>query len=128
MDRADFISRIISLYPHTIKDQNAQFDTYRRALKKTLDVDYEQLMDLFSQEYKEGFPPAPGLLTEMAQHCIKQEAKEESKWLHVKVFNPLYNAVTNTDCFPAGTTEQQMIATYKKMFPNTEGWKIVEVY
>lgn len=128
MDRADFISRIISLYPHAIKDHNAQFDTYKRALKKSLDIDYEALMDLFSQEYREGFPPAPGVLTEMANRCIKQESKEASKWLHVKVFNPLYNCITNNDCFPAGTTQEQMLNTYKKRFPNSTGWKIIEVY
>lgn len=128
MDRADFITRIIALYPHAIKDFNAQFDTYQRALKANWNVDYEQLMDLFSEEYKDNFPPAPGLLAEMAKRCAKQETKETQKWLHVKVFNPLYNCVTNNDCFPAGTSEEQMIKTYKKMFPNTDGWKILEVY
>ena len=128
MDRADFISRIIALYPHAIKDQNAQFDTYKRALKKSLDVDYEQLMDLFAQEYRESFPPAPAILAEMANRCIKKEVQEAPKWLHVKVFNPLYNAVTNTDCFPAGTTEEQMLKSYQQMFPNIDGWRILEVY
>lgn len=128
MDRTDFISQIIALYPHAIKDFNAQFDTYKRAIKASLDIDYDLLMDIFSQEYKDGFPPPPGVLSEMANRCIRQEAKEASKWLHVKVFNPIYNTVTHGDCFPSGTTEAQMIKTYEKMFPNTQGWKIVEVY
>ena len=128
MDRHDFINRIIALYPHTIKDWEAQYDTYKRALKKSLNVDYDKLMDLFSEEYKDSFPPAPGLIAEMALRCLRQEGIEPQKWLHVKVFNPLYNTVTNTDCFPAGTTEEQMLNAYKKMFPNTQGWRIVEVY
>lgn len=128
MDRADFISMVIALYPHAIKDQNAQFDIYKRALKKSLDVDYEALVDLFSQEYKESFPPAPGVLAEMASRCLIQESQETSKWLHIKVYNPLYNCITNRDCFPSGTTEEQMLNWYKKRFPNTEGWRIIEVY
>ena len=127
MDRSDFITQIIALYPHAIKDFNAQFDTYKRALKISKNVDYEQLMDLFSEEYKDAFPPPPGILAEMANKCIKEDVKSVQQWLHVKVFNPLYNCITNNDCFPAGTTEEQMLKTYKKMFPNTDGWKIIEV-
>ena len=128
MDRSDFITRIIALYPHAIKDHEAYFDTYKRALKARMDIDYDKLTDVFSQEYKDNFPPAPGVLSEMAQRCLKTKAIETKKWLHVKVFNPMYNAITNTDCFPAGTTEEQMLNFYKKRFPKSDGWRIVEVY
>ena len=127
MDKIDFINRIIALYPHSIVDKQAQFDTYNRALSKNK-VDFDRLMDLYAEEYKDSFPPPAAILKEMSDRCLKEEAKTASKYVHVKVFNPIYNTVTNTDCFPAGTSEQAMLNAYKKMFPNTEGWRIVEVY
>lgn len=127
MDKIDFINRIIALYPHSIVDKQAQFDTYNRALSKNK-VDFDRLMDLYAEEYKDSFPPPAAILKEMSDRCLKEEIKTAQKYIHVKVFNPIYNAVTNTDCFPAGTSEQAMLNAYKKMFPNTEGWRIVEVY
>lgn len=128
MDRSDFISKIIALYPHAIKDFDAYFDTYKRALKSSLKIDFEKLADLFAEEYKDNFPPAPGVLAEMAQRCLIEKPLEAKKILHVKVFNPMYNAITNTDCFPAGTTQEQMLNFFKKSFPKFGGWRIVEVY
>ena len=125
MDKFDFINRIIALYPHAITDRDAQYDTYNRALNNK--IDFEKLMDLFAQEYNDSFPPPAATLREMSQRCLKEETITSQTWLHVKVFNPIYNCVTNTDCFPAGTSEEKILATYKKMFPNTEGWRIVEV-
>ena len=127
MDKIDFINRIIALYPHSIVDKHAQFDTYNRALSKNK-VDFDRLMDLYAEEYKDSFPPPAAILKEMADRCLKEEVQTAQKYIHVKVFNPIYNAVTNTDCFPAGTSEQAILNAYKKMFPNTEGWRIVEVY
>ena len=127
MDKIDFINRIIALYPHAIVDKRAQFDTYNRALNKSR-VDYEQLMNLFAEEYKDSFPPPAAILKEMSARCTKEEGQQSPKWQHVKVFNPIYNCVTNHDCFPAGTTEQQMLNAYKRMFPDSDGWRIVEVY
>lgn len=126
MDKFDFINRIIALYPHAITDKSAQYDTYARALSANK-IDFEQLMDIFANEYKDGFPPPAATLKEMSARCIKQEAITAQKWLHVKVFNPLYNCITNNDCFPAGTTQEQMLNTYKKRFGG-DGWKIIEVY
>lgn len=125
MDKFDFINRIIALYPHAITDKTAQYDTYSRVLSNK--VDYEQLMDIYANEYKDGFPPPAAILKELSARCIKQEAITAQKWLHVKVFNTLYNAITNGDCFPAGTTQEQMLNTYKNRFGG-EGWKIIEVY
>lgn len=127
MDKFDFINRIIALYPHSITDKQAQYDTYNRALSKNK-IDFEKLMDLFAEEYKDSFPPPAAILKEMSERCVKEEIKTAQKWIHVKVFNPIYNAVTNTDCFPSGTSEEKILATYKKMFQNTDGWRIVEVY
>ena len=127
-DRHDFISRIISMYPHMIKDEgiDAYYDLYKRNLYGK-DIDYEKLFELFATEYKDKYPPTGSYIGELASRCLKQEVVQAQKWLNVKVYNPVYKCVTNSDCFPAGTTTEQMINAYKKLFPNTDGWKIVEV-
>lgn len=126
MDKFDFINRIIALYPHAIKDGKAQYDLYNRVLSNK--VDYEKLMDIFANEYSESFPPPGAVLKEMASRCLKEEIVKSDKWIHVKIYNPIYKTVVNTDCFPAGTSEEVILNTYKKMFPGVEGWKLVEVY
>jgi hypothetical protein len=126
VDKIDFINRIISLYPHAIKDHETQFDTYNRALPATQRADYEEAYNLFCVEYKDSFPPAPGVLRELALKCLKQEATQAQKWIHVKIYNPILKAVINTDCFPAGTSENTILNTYKHHFGG-EGWKIIEV-
>lgn len=128
MDKFTFINRIIALYPHAITNKEAQFDIYNRVLPSNDKADYEQLMDIFAEEYKDTFPPPAALLKEMAQRCLKQETITASKWIHVKVYNPIYKAITNNDVFPAGTSEEKIIATYKKMFPGSDGWQLIEVY
>ena len=125
MDKIDFINRIISLYPHAIKDHETQFDTYNRALPTTQRADYEEAYNLFCVEYKDSFPPAPGILREFALRCVKQETATASKWIHVKIYNPILKAVINTDCFPAGTSEKAILNTYKKRFGG-EGWRLIE--
>lgn len=126
MDKFDFINRIIALYPHAISDRQAQYDIYNRALSKDK-IDFEKLLDVFSEEYKDSFPPPAGVLKEMALRCLKEEVKSASKWQQVKVYNPVYNCVTNKDCFPAGTSERAILNTYKKRFGG-EGWRLIEVY
>ena len=126
MDKVDFINRIIALYPHSIVDKQAQFDTYNRALSKNR-IDFEKLMDVFSEEYKDSFPPAPGVLKEMALKCLKEEVIQTKKWVQVRVYNPILKCEQSTDCFPSGTSEQAILNTYKKMFGG-EGWKLLEVY
>ena len=128
MDKFDFINRIISLYPHAITDKQAQYDTYSHSLPVSEKVDYDKVFELYCKEYKDSFPPPPGQICEWAKSCIKSDFKPAQKWLNVKVYNPILKAVTNTDCFPAATSEETMLNTYKKMFPKYEGWKIIEVW
>lgn len=123
MDKFDFINRIIALYPHAITDKQAQYDTYARALNNN--TDFEQLLDIYATEYKDGFPPPAAVLKEMAARCIKEEIVSAQKWLHVKIKTPSGN-IRNTDCFPSGTTKDQIIKTYEKMF-NCTGWQVIEV-
>ena len=126
MDRTDFISQIISLYPHAIKDYRAQFDTYARALKVSLNVDYEMLMDLFSQEYKESFPPAPGILTDMAKRCIKNFGTEP-KNKQVAFRDTLTGLVRSTDAFDGNFTNEQLL-NWKIKQSGHNNWELVEVY
>ena len=125
MDKFDFINWLISLYPHAIKDSKAQYDLYDRALNKNK-IDFNKLADIFSNEYADSFPPAGAVIKEMASRCLKEEVAQASKWIHVKVYNPIYKTVVNTDCFPAGTTEAQMLHFYQKRFGG-EGWRIEEL-
>lgn len=128
MDRHDFISRIISMYPHMIKDEgiSTYYDLYKRNLYGK-DVDYDKLFDLFATEYKSKYPPEGAEIGSMALRCLKTEIKPAEKWIHVKIYNPIKKAVINSDCFPAGTSEQAILNTYKKRFGG-EGWQLVEVY
>lgn len=128
MDRHDFISRIITMYPHIIKDDgvSSYYDLYKRAFGSK-DIDFEKLFDIFATEYKEKYPPTGAYLSELSLRCLKEKNETSRKWLHVKVFNPIYNAVTDWDCFPAGTTEQTILNTHKLRFGG-EGWRLIEVY
>ena len=89
-------------------------------------IDYDKLFKLIIKNaYNGNFVPDVSQINEAAKECHK--ITNGKKWLHVKVLNPLYNCVTNNDCFPAGTTQEQMLKTYKSRFGG-EGWKIIEVY
>lgn len=128
MDKVDFINRIIALYPHAIVDKKAQFDTYNRAFIKIKEnVDYDLLLDTFAEEYKDSFPPASGVLKEMAMRCLKTAIQPSQKWIQVRIYNPIMKCEQATVAFPAGTSEQAILNTYKKMFGG-EGWKLLEVY
>lgn len=127
MDKYDFINRIIALYPLAIKDSEARYDLYSRALSKDK-IDYDKLMDVYANEYSENFPPTSIVLKEMSKKCIKEEATCENTWIHFRIYNPILKCITTTDCFPSGTTEEAAINSYKKKFPNSEGWKILNVY
>lgn len=90
-------------------------------------IDYDKLFKvLIKESFNGNFIPDVKQIIEASKSCYKDT--QQKQWLHVKVFNPLYNCITNSDCFPAGTTQEQMLKTYQKMFPNVEGWKIIEVY
>lgn len=125
----DFLNRLTEYYSASFKN-NSDKELWK---DYTLDeiynpnVDYDKLLKLLIKRAHNGnFVPDTKQINEDAKECYKTTGQK--KWLHVKVFNPLYNAITNGDCFPAGTTQEQMLNTYKKRFPNAEGWKILEVY
>lgn len=120
----DFLNRLTDYYSASFKndiDKELWKDYTLEAIYNT-QVDYDKLLKLLiKRSYNGNFIPDVEQINEAAKECYKP--MQTAKWLHVKVFNPLYNTVTNTDCFPAGTTEEQMLNAYKKIFPNTEGWR-----
>ena len=126
MDKFDFINRIISLYPHAIKDHDGQYDAYKKALPISEKINYDEVFEIYCREFKDSFPPPPGLICEWAQRCRKEEYKPVSKWVNVKIYNPIYKAEVNTDSFPAGTSEEKILSFYKKRFGG-DGWQIIEV-
>ena len=125
----DFLNRLTEYYSASFKNESDKelWKDYTLDEIYNVNVDYEKLFKVLIRESFNGnFIPDVKQINEAAKSCYKTSTGKQ--WLHVKVFNPLYKTITNTDCFPSGTTEEQMINVYKKMFPNTEGWKIVEVY
>lgn len=91
-------------------------------------VDFLKLLDVVSRNNEKDFVPSVHDVLEWARSCYKSEYKKtSSQWLQVRVYNPFYKKVVSNDCFPNGTTEEQMLKYYQKRFGG-EGWKIVEVY
>ena len=128
MIKEEFIDKVLSRFAYyTEKDtQGALKDTYDRVLTKK--IDYSNLWDKFCNEYASKTPPTGIELKNMARTCYLEEEKEApiKRWLHVKVFNPIYKQITNTDCFPIGTTQEKILKTYEKKF-NCSGWEIIEI-
>ena len=126
----EFIDKIFNRYKCTSPDLNDKKEEYTSVLiSRSGKIDFQRLLDLVAREHSGDFIPNASKILEWSKRCYKTEFKKEFKpWINVKVFNPIYNCESNHDCFPAGTTEQQMLNYYKQRFPLTEGWKILEVY
>lgn len=128
LDKFNFINNLISRFAYYIQGEQSQqvaYDAYSRVLSNK--VDYEKLWTLFCNEYKDKTPPTGVQLKNFAKQCYYQNENQASKWMHVKVLNPVTNTTFNRDCFPKGTTEEQIIKTYEAKF-NCKGFQIVEVW
>lgn len=92
-------------------------------------VDFDKLLDAVSKNNDKDFVPPANNVLEWSRSCYKTEYKKRGSngWIQVKIYNPIYKCEQSTDCFPAGTSEQAILNTYKKMFGG-EGWRIVEVF
>ena len=125
----EFIDKLFNRYKCTAPDIADKKDEYTSVLiTKSEKVNFQKLLDLIAREHESDFIPNASKILEWSCRCYKTAFKKtENQWQHVKVYNPIYNTVINTDCFPAGITAEQIINTYKKMFPNTDGWQIAEV-
>ena len=123
-----FLNRLTSYYSSSFKSDYEKERWKDCTLEEIYNpnIDYDKLFKvLVRTAYNGNFIPDTNQIIEASKGCYKEA--ETDKWLHVKVFNPIYNAVTDWDCFPAGTTEQTILNTYKHRFGG-EGWQIVEVY
>ena len=127
MDKHTFIKKVLSLYTFiTNKDEEGSYyDSYSRVL--TQKIDYEKLFDLFANSHNDKFPPPAAQLKELSKSCYLDNAISAGGYVQVKVYDPRYKSVSSKDCFPKGTTIEQMIKTYEKKF-NCTGWQILEVY
>lgn len=127
MDIKSFTNKLFLLYPNSFNAQN-EFIKKRQYII-ALDnpkVDFEILLDRIAKYHKSEFMPTPAWLKEESKHSYKKEFRNSEKtWRHLKIYNPIYKEVQNTDCFPPNTTDSQILKTYEKLFPNTQGWEIV---
>lgn len=125
MNMYEFLDELFEIYSNSWKESNKEVK--QRQYWTILDrpnVDFDKLLKVVAEEYLEGFIPPPAWLKDKIPMCLKQTA---GKWQQVKVYDPRYKSVSSKDCFPKGTTIEQMIKTYEKKF-NCTGWQILEVY
>lgn len=120
-----FIEWLFNLYTNSWNERNKQLK--QEQYYKILDdrVDFDKLAKVTTEENLSEFMPQPAWLKERLVKCFKRGTAQ--KWQNVKVYNPILNRITKCDCFPIGTSIEQMIETYEKKF-NCAGWQIVEVY
>ena len=125
MNMYEFLDELFEIYSNSWKENNKQIKQkqYWSILDRP-NVDFDKLLKVVAEEYLEGFIPPPAWLKDKIPMCLKQTA---GKWQQVKVYDPRYKSVSSKDCFPKGTTIEQMIKTYEKKF-NCTGWQILEVY
>jgi hypothetical protein len=121
----EFLDELFEIYSNSWKENNKEVKQkqYWSILDRP-NVDFDKLLKVVAEEYLEGFIPPPAWLKDKIPMCLKHS---EGKWQQVKVYNPIYKTVCSNDCFPKGTTIEQMIKTYEKKF-NCTGWQILEVY
>ena len=125
MNMYEFLDELFEIYSNSWKEGNKQIKQkqYWTILDRP-NVDFNKLLKIVAEEYLEGFIPPPAWLKDKIPMCLKQTA---GKWQQVKVYDPRYKSVSSKDCFPKGTTIEQMIKAYEKKF-NCTGWQILEVY
>ena len=125
MNMYEFLDELFEIYSNSWKENNKQIKQkqYWSILDRP-NVDFDKLLKIVAEEYLEGFIPPPAWLKDKIPMCLKHT---EGKWQQVKVYDPRYKSISSKDCFPKGTTIEQMIKTYEKKF-NCTGWQILEVY
>ena len=125
MNMYEFLDELFEIYSNSWKESNKQIKQkqYWTILDRP-NVDFNKLLKIVAEEYLEGFIPPPAWLKDKIPMCLKQTA---GKWQQVKVYDPRYKSISSKDCFPKGTTIEQMIKAYEKKF-NCTGWQILEVY
>ncbi len=123
----DFIRSLIALFPESFRETKEEIwaETAVRVLYNPR-VDYDKLFGLVVCQNPSGnFAPSFPWILEKSKECYKKDEVQKSQWRQVRVFNPIYNKVQNTDCFPAGTSDQAVCEYYEKRF-KCKGWQVVE--
>lgn len=126
MDKFDFINRIVALYPHAIKDQEAQYDTYKRALPISEKVDYEEVYNIFCTEHKDSFPPPPALIKEWATRCIRADYKNK-KFVHF-AFRDIQTGKVIRNCASDVPMSPEQGLKWIKAVSHSDNWEVAEVY
>lgn len=121
----EFVNNLFLLYPNSYNKENA--DLKKQRYIKTLNnpkTNFNKLLDYISDNHKSEFMPTEAQLKEWSRHCYY--AGSADKWLSVTVYNPIYKYIVN-DCFQAGMSKDEILNSYKKKFPDTTGWEILEI-
>lgn len=126
----DFLKQMRKKFPQNIKD-DFNYEVWTTDCVKYLynpKVDYAKLYELVVKFNPNGnFIPDTAWLYEQQSNCYKKEAKKETLFLQVKIYNPIYDSISSFDCFPKGTSKETMIKTYEKI-TKVKGWKVLEVF
>lgn len=125
MQKMQFIEWLFNLYTNSWNERNKQLK--QEQYYKILDdrVDFDKLAKMITEENFSEFMPQPAWIKERLEKCFKQGSAQ--KWQNVKVYNPILKVTTNCDCFPLGTSIENMEKSYEKKF-KCSGWIIEEVY
>lgn len=126
MNIYEFVNNLFLLYPNSYNKDNA--DLKKQRYIKTLNnpkTNFNKLLDYISNNHKSEFMPTEAQLKEWSQYCRYTE--NASQWISPTVYNPIYEREYKGDCFPKGTTEEQILKFYKNKSPDTAGWEILEI-
>ena len=126
MNLSEFIDKLFNRYKCTAPDIDDKKEEVTSVLiNKCGKIDFQKLLDIIAREHDSDFLPSTSDVLYWSNRCYKPDCKNiENEWIHVKIYNPFLKAVVNTDCFPAGTSEQAILNTYKKRFGDGD-WRII---
>lgn len=124
MNKEDFVNNLLLRFSNSWNRDN--FKILKNDYMYVLDnpkTDFDKLTDWILKDYSENFIPPPALIKEIANKKLLRNSKE--KHIQPIIFDPRYKISRTNDCFPDGTTENQIIKTYEKMFGFIGEWKIL---
>lgn len=124
----EFITKLFNRYKCTVPDIDDKKEEITGVLIiRSEKIDFQKLLDMIARENETDFLPSASKILDWSKRCYKSEFKKSGNgWINVKIYNPFYKTVVNTDSFPAGTSEEKILNYYKKRFGG-EGWRIEEV-
>ena len=129
MNVLDFVNKLFLLYPNSWTNDNEMLKRkqYMTALEEKK-IDFEMLLERIALHHTDNFMPLTAWLLDQARFCYPKGMV--NRFLNVKIYNPVYKCEM-VDAFETSKmlTDEEIIADYKKIFPNhQEGWKVIDVY